>query len=126
MRGLPIAIAKNDGESSAIRAYLDIETTGLSPVYSEIAVIGIYLANGSDCSLVQLVGGQVTAESLVESLNGVHTIYTYNGRRFDLPLIQARLSVETEEIQECVHSATVKYPLTRLALSPTSCSTLTV
>jgi len=37
-------------------AYLDIETTGLSREYAGIAVIGIYLVNGIDDRLVQLVG----------------------------------------------------------------------
>jgi len=37
-------------------AYLDIETIGLSCEYAGIAVIGIYLVNGIDDRLVQLVG----------------------------------------------------------------------
>jgi uncharacterized protein YprB with RNaseH-like and TPR domain len=31
-----------------LNAYLDIETTGLSPSYRDITVVGIYLVNGSD------------------------------------------------------------------------------
>jgi len=42
-------------------AYLDIETTGLSSLYDDITVIGIYLVNGSEDKLVQLVGEQTTA-----------------------------------------------------------------
>lgn len=75
-------------------AYLDIETTGLSPTYHEITVVGIYLVNQSDCRLVQLVGDEVTAENLHEILKHVHTIYTYNGSRFDLPFIRACLGVD--------------------------------
>jgi uncharacterized protein YprB with RNaseH-like and TPR domain len=37
-------------------AYLDIETTGLSPAYASITVVAIYLIDGSDSRLVQLVG----------------------------------------------------------------------
>ena len=84
--------------NSMFDAYLDIETTGLSPVYSEITVIGICLVNGSDCRLVQLVGEQVTLENLVQALNRVHTIHTYNGRRFDLPFILACLDVDLTEM----------------------------
>ena len=84
--------------NSTFDAYLDIETTGLSPVYNEITVIGICLVNGSDCRLVQLVGEQVTLENLVQALNRVHTIHTYNGRRFDLPFIRACLDVDLAEM----------------------------
>lgn len=75
-------------------AYLDIETTGLSSLYADITVIGIYLVNGADSRLVQLVGGEVTEDNLFEALNGVCTIYTYNGSRFDLPFIRACLDVD--------------------------------
>ena len=72
-------------------AYLDIETTGLSPLYGEITVVGIHIDNGADTRFVQLVGDEVTAESILEALNGVRVIYTYNGSRFDLPFICQRL-----------------------------------
>jgi len=39
-----------------VDAYLDIETTGLSCEYAGITVVGIYLVNGVDSKLVQLVG----------------------------------------------------------------------
>jgi len=75
-------------------AYLDIETTGLSSLYADITVIGIYLVNGADSRLVQLVGGEVTEDNLFEALSGVCIIYTYNGSRFDLPFIRACLDVD--------------------------------
>lgn len=75
-------------------AYLDIETTGLSPAYDDITVTGIYLVNGSDSWLVQLVGNQVKRKALLEALDGVHTIYTYNGQRFDLPFIHTCIGVD--------------------------------
>ena len=71
-------------------AYLDIETTGLSPEHSRITVIGIYLVGSDQEEFVQLVGDDINAESLLASLQGVHTIHTYNGARFDLPFIDAR------------------------------------
>jgi uncharacterized protein YprB with RNaseH-like and TPR domain len=70
-------------------AYLDIETTGLSPRYSEITVVGIHLDNGSDTRFTQLVGIEVTVENMLVTLDGVDSIYTYNGSRFDLPFINA-------------------------------------
>ena len=66
-------------------AYLDIETTGLSSLYADITVIGLYLVNGSDSRLVQLVGEEVNKDNVLETLRGVDTIFTYNGSRFDLP-----------------------------------------
>ncbi len=77
-----------------IDAYLDIETTGLSYQYAEITVVGIYLVNGSDSRLVQLVGKDVTTDNLLESLSGVNRIYTYNGSRFDLPFICSSLGID--------------------------------
>jgi len=74
-------------------AYLDIETTGLSCQYADITVIGIYLVNGSDSRLVQLVGRDVTIDNLLESVESVNTIYTYNGSRFDLPFIHDSLDI---------------------------------
>lgn len=75
-------------------AYLDIETTGLSSQYADITVIGIYLVNGADDRLVQLVGQEVTTDNLLESLKGVERIYTYNGSRFDLPFIHGSLGTD--------------------------------
>jgi uncharacterized protein YprB with RNaseH-like and TPR domain len=75
-------------------AYLDIETTGLSPRYSRITVIGIHLDNGAETSFIQLVGDSITADGLLEALEGAATLYTYNGSRFDLPFIRALLGVD--------------------------------
>jgi hypothetical protein len=79
-----------------IDAYLDIETTGLSQFYDDITVVGIYLCNGKDDKLIQLVGEQVTGDNLLNALEGVNTIYTYNGSRFDLPFIDAFLGMDLE------------------------------
>ena len=76
-----------------LEAYLDIETTGLSPWHSEITVAGIHLRNENDTRFIQLVGEDVTADNLLKVLQGVDVIYTYNGSRFDLPFIYCRLGV---------------------------------
>lgn len=78
--------------------YLDIETTGLSWLYADITVIGVYLVNGSEGRLVQLVGSEVTVDNLLEAVDGVQTIYTYNGSRFDLPFIRGALGVDLETV----------------------------
>ena len=76
-----------------VEAYLDIETTGLSPWDSRITVVGIHLCNGEDTRFIQLVGDDVTADNILDALRGVGIIYTYNGSRFDLPFIYCRLGI---------------------------------
>jgi len=74
-------------------AYLDIETTGLSWEYAQITVIGIYLVDGFNSRLVQMVGEDITCSKLLLSLEGIENIFTYNGSRFDLPFINNTLGV---------------------------------
>jgi hypothetical protein len=71
-----------------VDAYLRVETTGLSFPDAEIMVVGLYLARGSRGRMVQLVGKDITKDSLIKTLSGVQNIFTYNGNRFDLPFIQ--------------------------------------
>ncbi len=81
-----------------MEAYLDIETTGLSPLDSVVTVIGIHLCNGDETDFVQLVGKEITKESILEALEGVDTIYTYNGGQFDLPFIHHSLGINLSEL----------------------------
>jgi len=74
--------------------YLDIETTGLSPVHGELTVIGLYLDDGENQRFVQFVGDDISAERLHAAMEGVEVLYTYNGRRFDLPYVKAKLGVD--------------------------------
>ena len=74
--------------------YLDIETTGLSSYYNDITVIGIYLEDRGDERLIQLVGEDATKDNLLEALDGVDKIFTYNGNRFDIPFIHNYLEVD--------------------------------
>lgn len=83
---------------SFVEAYLDIETTGLSPQYSEITVVGIHICNGAETQFIQLVGDEITDISLMEALQGVDIIYTYNGKSFDLPFMHSRLGINLAEI----------------------------
>jgi len=76
-----------------IEAYLDIETTGLSPFDCEITVIGVHICNGENTQFIQIVGQEITASNLLEALQGIDILYTYNGSRFDLPFIHERLGI---------------------------------
>jgi uncharacterized protein YprB with RNaseH-like and TPR domain len=82
----------------SLDAYLDIETTGLSPRYCEITVVRIHLVSGYKARFVQLVGEEVTANNNLLALDGVDTLYTYNGSRFDLPFIYIRLGVNLAKL----------------------------
>lgn len=83
-------------------AYLDIETTGLSQYNCYITVIGIYKCNHNikEDTLIQLYGSSVTSRNLLEALKDVTKIYTYNGRRFDLPFIETQLGLNLEQLFE--------------------------
>ena len=79
-----------------IRAYIDIETTGLSRNYCQLTVVGIWF----DCGprrLVQLVGEEISANAISKSLASVDEIYSYNGSRFDLPFIKAKLGLDLKK-----------------------------
>lgn len=83
---------------SDIEAYLDIETTGLSPFDCEITVIGIHICNGEDTQFIQLIGKDITANSILEALDGISVIFTYNGSRFDLPFIHYCFGINLAEL----------------------------
>lgn len=79
-------------------AYLDIETTGLSWLDSEITVIGLYLVNSDASRLVQFVGREITNDNIICALKNVQTIFTYNGSRFDIPFINAVLGTDLDRM----------------------------
>lgn len=77
-----------------MECYLDIETTGLTPADGELTVVGLFLVGGKQERVVQLVAPEISAAGLLDRLQGVATLYTYNGDRFDLPFIKAKLGVD--------------------------------
>lgn len=74
-------------------AYLDIETS----YEFEITVIGLFR---EDLGFRQLVGPEVNTENLLSLLNGVRRIVTYNGSRFDLPVIRKKMNVDLFDLCE--------------------------
>lgn len=77
-----------------MKAYLDIETS----FENDITVIGIYRPS---TGTIQLVDGAVTSSNLLWMLDGVDTVYTYNGSRFDLPVIRRVLDVDVPRRFRC-------------------------
>jgi uncharacterized protein len=77
-----------------VRAYLDIETA----FSGEITVVGLY---APDRGLVQLVGGGISELSVWQALEGIQVICTYNGSRFDVPVIRRRLGLDLRSAFVC-------------------------
>jgi hypothetical protein len=68
-------------------AYLDIETS----FDGDITVVGVLR---SDSGLVQLVRPGITEAAFASSISGIDTICTFNGERFDLPVLNRALGVD--------------------------------
>ena len=60
------------------RAYLDIETTGLSRYDCELTVIGIGLEKGTEIQIIQLIEDDLYEQRLMKVLECADEIYTYN------------------------------------------------
>jgi len=78
------------------RAYLDIETTGLSRTLSEITVVGIAVEQDGLIRVERQVEN-ITEQWILDTLRGVDELYTYNGSRFDLPFIKATLKLDLKQ-----------------------------
>lgn len=77
--------------------FLDIETTGLSPMRSFIYLIGLVFIDLKKVTMhiTQLIAEDRDEEEEIlklmkEKLNGYKTVVTYNGNSFDLPFIAKR------------------------------------
>jgi hypothetical protein len=79
-----------------VRAYLDIETTGLSRKFCDITVIGIAVEKAGQI-IPSCQMGIITSEWILETLEGVDELYTYNGSRFDLPFIKGKLGLDLKK-----------------------------
>lgn len=73
--------------SNRCETYLDIETDG----YDLVTVVGFY----SDITgHVQLVGSEITFRRLCSTLPGDGVIYTFNGERFDIPVVRRAIGLD--------------------------------
>ncbi len=95
-------------EFSEKAAFVDIETTGLSPGSSHITVIGIY--DGKDAKT--FIHG-VDLDEVVEEFEKYQYLVTFNGARFDLPFIKR----EFPEVDLNKLHADLMYPLRRISLT---------
>ncbi|MGQ9694541.1 MAG: ribonuclease H-like domain-containing protein [Thermodesulfobacteriota bacterium] len=77
-----------------MRAYLDIETS----FGGEITIIGIFVPPHR---FIQLVGEEVNWTNLWNALTGVSSLRTYNGSRFDLPVIKKMLKIDLSKYFNC-------------------------
>jgi hypothetical protein len=59
-----------------------------------VTVVGIFR---EDRGLCQLVGGEITDVNLCNALEGVETLCTFNGDRFDLPILERCIRVDLRQ-----------------------------
>ena len=78
-------------------AYLDIETTGFIGGNSYPTVVGIAVDFPGDWSCYQLIGEEITIDAILHVLEGVTTIYTFNGSSFDLPFLAWKPGVDLRQ-----------------------------
>jgi uncharacterized protein YprB with RNaseH-like and TPR domain len=91
-------------ESPHPRAYLDIETD----FDQWITVVGIFRP---DLGHKQWVRPNLVAEEISAFLKGVETVFTYNGARFDLPIIKEQLKLDVAGLfkhQDLMHDCWAK------------------
>lgn len=70
--------------------YLDIETTGFSPIRDEITLIGIYDNFGNSNFFIN---GK-NLKDVIEKLEEYEIIVTFNGTSFDIPFIEKKLNIK--------------------------------
>jgi len=86
-------------------AFVDIETTGLSPNYACMTVVGIY-----DGRKTKTYVRGIDLDEIVDEFAKYDFLVTYNGARFDLPFIKR----EYPEIEFDQLHSDLMYPLRRI------------
>ncbi len=76
-----------------MKAYLDIETS----FSGRITVIGVFRP---DQGFRQFWGEEVSKEGLLEFLKGTSVLTTYNGSRFDLPVINRFFGIRLDKLYD--------------------------
>lgn len=79
---------------SPLRAYVDIETTGLNRYQYDLTVVGVCLEQGRSRKVLQLYDATLTRRNVLAAVRDADVLYTCNGERFDLPFIAAKLGVD--------------------------------
>ncbi len=74
-------------------AYLDIETTGLSPQYSHITTIAVY----DGTKIHDFVRGE-NLDEFPEFISQFPAITTFYGKSFDIPFIKKEMGIEFDQI----------------------------
>lgn len=74
-------------------AYFDIETTGLDKDTSEITTIALYDGN----SIFHYVNGE-NLEKFAQDISQYEVLVTYNGKIFDVPMIETYLGVTLDQV----------------------------
>lgn len=69
-------------------ALVDIETTGLTPGYDQITVIGLADRNGSRAFVAKPMPGDEPLDRFPQAIRDYDLIVTFNGENFDLPFIE--------------------------------------
>lgn len=74
-------------------AFVDIETTGLTPGYDQITVIGLAAVPDSGAVATAFVAGKPqpgdeALDRFREAIKAYHLVITYNGTSFDVPFIE--------------------------------------
>ena len=77
-------------------AYLAIETTGCVSHYDKVVVVTLYLDDGYQGKIVQLVEWDITKENINAALKQVQNIFIYNGNRVDLPFIREATGIDIQ------------------------------
>jgi hypothetical protein len=77
---------------SNLTAYLDVETS----YENTLTVVGIYRPDLG--IFAQMVGEAITPENIFTYLEDINTICTYNGDRFDFPIIKQNLGLDLREM----------------------------
>ncbi len=85
-----------------LRAYVDIETTGLNRYKYDLTVVGICLEQGRSRKVIQLYDSTLTRRNLLDAVKGADTLYTFNGERFDIPFIEHHLGLNlARRLEHC-------------------------
>lgn len=69
-------------------ALVDIETTGLTPGYDQITVIGLADRKGARAFVAKPMPGDEPIDRFPQALKDYDLIVTFNGENFDLPFIE--------------------------------------